>query len=189
MVFRNTIKKPFFKTLLHCLNLCENARCSCLYSLILAVQHSRDGLGKRKEAVKRHAPESQPSSSTPSSSSTTSDYSTDTSNNNMWSPLTQRTSPTTSPSATDLSSYNSNYIYTTTNGVIQGAPVIHTFANLVSLFWALYIFQFHTRNFVKRIEKKWITGNKMLKSSFKPPFDCKAFFSSYQATTLRFSRK
>uniref|UniRef100_A0A914R1L2 Nuclear receptor domain-containing protein n=1 Tax=Panagrolaimus davidi TaxID=227884 RepID=A0A914R1L2_9BILA len=98
--------------------------------IVKTVQHSRDGLGKRKEAVKRHAPESQPSTSAPSTCSTTSDYSTDTSNNNMWSPQNQQTSPTTTPSSTDLTTYNPNYIYTTTNGVIHGTPVIHTFSQM-----------------------------------------------------------
>uniref|UniRef100_A0AC35FEC5 Nuclear receptor domain-containing protein n=1 Tax=Panagrolaimus sp. PS1159 TaxID=55785 RepID=A0AC35FEC5_9BILA len=114
-------------------NMCRSCRYQkCLQKgmLTTAVQHSRDGLGKRKEAIKRPAPESQPSTSAPSTCSTTSDYSTDTSNNNMWSPQNQQTSPTTTPSSTDLTAYNPNYIYTTTNGIIHGTPVIHTFSQM-----------------------------------------------------------
>ena len=97
-----------------------------IYSL--AVQHSRDGLGKRKEGTKRPAENPQPidpNNSTPSSSSTTSDYDT-TSNpsNQVWSPMHQGSSSTTSPQNQD------NYAVYYPNGT-NGQVTSH-FANLVS---------------------------------------------------------
>jgi len=90
-----------------------------------AVQHSRDGLGKRKEGTKRPAENPQPidpNNSTPSSSSATSDYdTTSVPSNNVWSPIHQGGS-TTSPQNQE------NYTVYYTNGA--NGHVISNFANL-----------------------------------------------------------